>query len=191
MREDALTTRSESLITGEELVTKEGVGPCELVEGRIVPMVPTGDEHGGCEAHFASVLLSFVKPRKLGKVRAGEVGIYTRRNPDTVRAADVLFITKERYAQRQRKSGYLDVAPDLIVEILSPDDSWSRVMHKLGEYFACGVRLVWVADPETRTIHSYRSLTDVRVLTEKDHLPGDEVLPGFSVPVASLFDVEA
>jgi Uma2 family endonuclease len=82
----------------------------------------------------------------------------------------------------------LDVAPELIVEILSPDDRWSEVKQKLKEYFAIGVQLVWVADPADKTIYAYRSLTDVREFTEKDTLTGDEVLPGFSVLVADLFE---
>ena len=73
------------------------------------------------------------------------------------------------------------------MEILSPDDRWSELTQKLREYFAIGVRLVWVADPAARTVFAYRSLTDVREFTEKDNLPGDDVLPGFSAPVASLF----
>ncbi len=124
----------------------------------------------------------------MGKVRVGEVGIYIRRNPDTVRAADVAYISNDRYAQRKKKRGYLDVAPDLVVEIMSPDDRWSEVTQKLREYFSIGVRLVWVADPAVRTVYAYRSLTDVREFTEADTLPGDDVLPGLSVPVASLFE---
>jgi len=175
------------LITGEELAALGNVNPCELVEGRIVPMGPTGDEHGRIELNIGAELLAFVRSHKLGEVRVGEVGIYTRRNPDTVRGADVLFISSERYAQ-QRSPGFLDVAPDLVVEILSENDRWSDMMQKLREYFAIGVRLVWVADPRARSLYAYRALTDVREFTESDDLPGDDVLPGFSVKVAQLFE---
>ena len=150
-------------------------------------MTPTGDQHGSCEGNFYYALRSFVDSHKLGKVRVGEVGIYTRRNPDTVRAADVLFISNERYAQI-KSPGYLDVAPDLVVEVLSPNDYWIEVTQKLREYFAIGVRLVWVADPQTHSVHAYRALTDVREFTANDDLPGDDVLPGFSVKVAQLFE---
>ncbi len=87
------------IITGDELAAMGDAGPCELVEGKIVPMTPTGDEHGGYEGNFYAALRSFVEATGSGKVRVGEVGIYTHRNPDTVRAADVLFISNERYAQ--------------------------------------------------------------------------------------------
>jgi Uma2 family endonuclease len=186
MAVDIIATQTD-LITGEELARMGDIGPCELVRGRIVPMSPTGDAHGGYEANICYEIHTFVKAHKLGKVRVGEVGIYTARNPDTVRGADAIFISHERYAQKQSKS-YLDVAPDLVVEILSPNDAWSEVMQKLREYFAIGVRLIWVADPTTRTVFAYRSITDVREFTDRDELPGDDVLPGFAAPVAQLFE---
>ncbi len=189
--------QTETLVTGEELLAMGDIGRCELIKGRLVMMSPTGDEHGGYESNFDEHLKAFVRRHKLGKVRVGEVGIYTRRSPDTVRGADVVFISNERYAQRQKKAGFLDVAPDLIVEItpalaagasVSPDDRWSEVKQKLREYFSIGVRLVWVADPADKTVYAYRSLTDVREFTENDMLTGDDVLPGFSVKVADLFE---
>jgi len=180
--------QTQMLVTGEELLAMGDIGPCELVEGRIVMMSPTGDEHAAYESNFDEHLKAFVRKHKLGKVRVGEVGIYIHRNPDTVRAADVAFISNEQYAKRKQKGGYLDVAPELIVEIMSPDDRWSEVKQKLREYFSVGVKLIWVADPSDRTVYVYRSLTNVRELTEADTLTGEDVLPGFAVPVASLFE---
>jgi len=175
-------------VTGEELAAMEDLGACELVEGRIVPMTPTGYAHGACEGNVYEVLKTYARHRGLGKVLVGEVGIYTRRAPDTVRAADVLFISNERDARRTAASPFLDVAPDLVVEVMSPSNSWTEVMQKLREYFAIGVRLVWVVDPESKTVCAYRSTTDLRELTLADSLSGDDVLPDFSVPVASLFE---
>jgi Uma2 family endonuclease len=179
---------NERLLTGEEVVRMEDIGPCELVEGRIVPVSMAGDAHGGCVCNFASELHAFTGPKGLGKVRAGDVGVYTRRDPDTVRAADVLFISNERYAKRTRELSVLDVAPELVVEVRSADQAWAKVRRKLVEYFAIGVRLVWVADLPTRTIRAYRSPSDYRVLAEGEDLSGEDVLPGFSVPVAHFFD---
>lgn len=182
-----IAATEKRLFTAEELAAMRDLGPCELISGRIVPMTPTGDEHGAIEANVAAELQAYVREKNLGKVRSGEVGIYARRNPDTVRAADVLYISHERYA-RKTSSIFLDVAPDLIVEILSPSDSWTEVTQKLRDYFAIGVRMVWVIDPAARTIYAYRSLTDIREFTASDMLPGDDVLPGFSIPVARLFE---
>jgi Uma2 family endonuclease len=183
-----LTATKPELITGEVLAEMEDIGPHELVEGRIVPMSPTGNRHGEIEINIGAELRAFVRSHKLGRVQVGEVGIFTRRDPDTVRAADILFISNERYAQQQ-SSGFLTVAPDLIVEILSTSDRWTDVTQKLREYFDIGVRLVWIVDPEAQRIYAYRSLTEVQEFTEKDELSGDEVLPGFSAPVAELFEI--
>jgi Uma2 family endonuclease len=182
------TLTETKLITGEELAALGNLGRCELIEGRVVPMAPTGDEHGGIEIKIGGKLDVFATTHKLGKVRVDEVGIYTHRNPDTVRGADALFISNERYAQKKSPS-FLDVAPELVVEILSPNDSWSDVTQKLREYFAIGVQLVWVVDPQARIIYAYRSMTDVREFTGHDDLPGDEILPGFLVKVAELFEI--
>ena len=180
--------QTEALLTGEEALALGDIGSYELIEGRIVYTSPTGVAHGDYESNFVEFLKAFVRKNKLGKVVSGEVGLYTHRNPDTVRGADVAFISNDRYAQRQQQSGFLDVAPELIVEILSPDDRWSEVKQKLKEYFSIGVKLVWVADPADKTVYAYRSLTDVREFTAADALTGDDVLPGFSVQVAELFE---
>ena len=175
-------------ITGEELAELPNRGPCELVLGRIVPMSPTGGEHGRIEGNFFRVLDAFARSRQLGKVLVGEVGVFTRRSPDSVRGADVAFISNERYARLEPKRGFLNVPPELVVEVLSPHDSVSGLTQKLREYFAAGVRLVWVADPEAKAVLAYRSLTDVRELRESDRISGDDVLPGFEIEVKALFE---
>ena len=177
-----------SLITGDELARAPDPGRCELVRGQIVLAKPTFREHGRVEGNFYHELRSFAEPRKMGKVLVGEVGVYTRRDPDTIRGADVAFLSNERYARCRGRRGFLDVAPDLVVEVLSASETRACVEEKLGEYFACGVRLVWVADPATSIVCAYRSLEDSREFGAGDVLPGDEVLPGFSVPVSRLFE---
>ncbi len=178
---------SPPLVTGEDLFKMGDLGRTELVKGVIVQMSPTGYLHGRLEKRFSVVLDAFVRERKLGEVFSGEVGIYTARHPDTVRGADVAFVSNERMAQ-VKSSSYLDVAPELVVEILSPDDRWSDLMEKLGEYLNIGVLMVWLADPKTRSVYVYRSLTDVQRLTADDVLSGGDVLPGFSVSVGALLD---
>lgn len=176
------------LVTSEQLERIVGSGPCDLVEGRIVRLPPTGGEHGRIEGRLYAWLDAFVAPRGLGQVLVGEVGIVTRRDPDTVRGADVLFISTERYARLSRPSGYLDVPPELVVEILSPWDKPSDVVVKLRDYFAAGVDAVWVVDPQTRTVRIHRSADDFRTLTVRDTLTAEGPLDGFSVPVARLFE---
>ncbi len=190
MAQEILTPTTETAtrpISGEELATLGEVGPCELVEGSIVPMTPAGFEHGAVELTVGAVLRSFVRGHNLGRVMVGEVGIYTRRNPDTVRGADVLYISHERYAHQQSRS-FLDVAPDLVVEILSPDNTPAEMRQKIEEYFTIGVRLVWIVSPRRRSVVVYRSPADQREYGDTEDLTGEAVLPGFRIPVASLFD---
>jgi Uma2 family endonuclease len=175
-----------SPISGEELFAMRGLGRAELVKGEIIHMSPTGHPHAFVEFRVGKVLSNFVDKHKLGQVLGGEMGVYTSRDPDTVRGVDVAFISNERLAQVQ-SSGYLDVAPELIVEIVSPGDTWTEITQKLEEYFAIGVKLIWVADPSRQRVHVYRSLTEVEILTSVDELTGSEVLPGFQIPVADLF----
>jgi Uma2 family endonuclease len=181
-------TVAEKKITGEELARMGDIGPCELVDGRIVPMPPTGDAHGGVELRFGQALDAHVTPRRLGKVRVGEVGIYIAFDPDRVRAADALYISADRHARRSRERAFLDVAPEIVVEVLSPEDRAIDLHRKLGDYFSIGVKLVWVADPEVRVVHAYRTLTDVRAFGAGDTLTAEEILPGLAVPVDSLFE---
>lgn len=173
-------------ITGEELFALGDIGSCELVEGEIIQMSPTGEKHGIIEFNLGGELRTFVRQHNLGRVSGGEVGIYVKRKPDTVRGADVVFISNERYAQIRSKS-FLDVAPDLVVEILSPDDRWNEVMRKLEEYLEIGVRVVWIVDPETVSVFAYRSMTDVRRFEKNEALTAEDILPGFAIAVAELF----
>ena len=149
-------------------------------------MSPTGGEHGSIESDLGSVLRHFVREHNLGWVMTGEVGIYTRRQPDRVREADVVFLSKERWPDPLPK-GFLEVAPDLVVEIMSPNDRWQDVRQKLAEYFAIGVRWVWIVEPENQTVLVFRSATDMQQYGMNDMLVGEGVLDGFTLTVASLF----
>jgi Uma2 family endonuclease len=180
--------QQEKLITGEEFATMPGPKRLELVRGRIGPMTPPpGFEHGTTETRLGGQMDAFVQARKLSEVAGGEVGVYTSRNPDTVRGVDILFISHDQLAKRDKNLKYLDVAPELIVEIRSPSNTEPALAEKLAEYFAIGVKLVWVADPATRTVRVYRSLTEMRVLSDDDDLSGEDILPGFLIPVAKIF----
>ncbi|MEZ4732858.1 MAG: Uma2 family endonuclease [Caldilineaceae bacterium] len=175
----------EKLISGEEFLAMGDIGPCQLVNGRIVPMSTTGGEHGLIEAELLRHLGNFNAQRKSGWVLGGEAGVYTRRNPDTVRGMDAAFISKERHPARPK--GYLAVAPELLVEVVSPNDRWKEIQAKLKEYFAIGVDYVWLIEPEERTVFIYTELTEVIRLGAEDMLRGEGPLAGFEVPLAELF----
>jgi len=175
------------LISGEELFTMGGIGPCELIDGRIVAMSPTGQEHGTIEINVALALKAFASSGRLGTVMGGEIGIYTRRNPDRVRAADVILISNARRAQAPPSAGYLTVAPEVIVEILSPTDLWQEVRKKIEEYFAIGTEQVWIVEPANKALLVYRSPTSASKYGEEDTLTGEGILNGLTLPVAPLF----
>ncbi len=177
-------------VTGDELLRMPGLDPCELVAGRIVRMTPTNPTHGRIEANanVAAALKRFVSTQNLGVVMVGEVGVFTGRNPDTVRAADVLYLSHERDARRSRPQGFLDVAPELIVEILSPTDRSDPVQRKLREYFAAGVRLVWVIDPAAPMVQVHRDRGEPLSLAPGEVVTGEDVLPGFELTVEDVFE---
>ena len=175
-------------VTGDELLGMPWLNPCELVGGRIVRMTPTNPTHGRIEVNVAAALRAFVRTHNLGVVMAGEVGVFTTRNPDTVRAPDILFLSHERDARRTRRDGFLEVAPDLVVEILSPTDRPDAVRRKLHEYFTAGVRMAWVIDPATRTVRVHRPGCESRSVAAGEVIAGDHVLPGFVLPVDEVFE---
>ena len=159
----------------------------ELVKGEIITMPPAGFEHGGIAAHITFRISEVVFQQKLGRVYAAETGFILSRDPDTVRAPDAAFVSNERLALQVRRYGFFDAAPDLAVEVASPDDTANDIQEKVIEYLEAGTRLVWIVQPRTRTITVYRSLKDIRVLRADETLDGADVLPGFSMIVSECF----
>jgi Uma2 family endonuclease len=176
----------ERLMTGEELARRRDLNPCELVNGRVVPMAPAGHIHGEVESRLDVKLALYAQETGSGRVMVGEVGIYTGRDPDTVRGADIVFISHGRYA-RCGPSAFLDVPPELVVEILSPEDRPGQVKEKIQEYLSAGVDRVWFVDSRRRSVLVYHSSGQVETLETGDILRDEEILPGFSLPLSELF----
>jgi Uma2 family endonuclease len=173
------------LMTGDELLAMGNIGRCELIDGRLVNMSPTGDRHAFLESTLAFELNLFVRERKLGRVMTGEVGIYIRHNPDRVRGADIAFVSKEKLSTPS--GGFLEVAPELVIEIMSPTDRWEEVREKLTDYFSIGIEQVWIVEPGNRKVLVYRSSIDVQEFGEGDALVSEGILDGFALDVTTLF----
>jgi Uma2 family endonuclease len=159
----------------------------ELVEGELHQMAPPGSQHGWVGNNLGWRLGQFVEAHQLGAVFAAETGFLLGRDPDTVRAPDIAFVTKDQLARCGLPEGYFPEAPTLAVEVVSPSDTAEEVDSKVRSWLTAGTQLAWVVYPGGRSITVYRSLDDICVLTEKDELLGDAVVPGFKCAVADLF----
>lgn len=175
----------ERLMTGEELARYPDFHG-ELVNGRPVPMPMAGRSHAQLVMRFGAKLVSYAEATGRGRVLGGEAGLYTRRDPDTVRGADVLFISHERYA-RCGPLTFLDVAPELVVEIYSPDDRPGEAARKVEEYLSIGVDRVWLVSSRRRTIQIHRADAEPETLGIGDILRDEQILPGFSLSLSDLF----
>ena len=107
-----------------------------------------------------------------------------------MRAPDVAFIRREHLRTAGRVVGYREGAPDLAVEVVSLEDLYTEVDAKVAMWFEYGVHMVIVVNPRRRVVSVYRSPTQVRILTEADVLDGEDVVPGWTMPVADLFEDE-
>jgi Uma2 family endonuclease len=159
----------------------------ELVKGELRTMPPSGGEHGARTNYVNVPLGAYVDDQDLGIVVAAETGFLLHRDPDTVRAPDVAFIRKDRIPPGSLPKKYIPFPPDLAVEVVSPSDTMEEVEEKVAEWLDAGTRLVWVVLPRRRIIKVYRSSTEVTILTDKDELDGQDVVPGFRLPVARVF----
>lgn len=175
------------LYTGEELWDLCQAGESyELLKGELVEMPPGSEEHGFKGMRLPGYFAHYVYESNLGEVALAETGFYLERNPDTVRAPDMAFIAQDRLPEKFSRK-WSDTIPDLVMEVVSPNDTEEAVEEKIGEWLVAGVRLAWMVSPRTSTVRVYRSPEDCRVLTVADTLDGAEVVPGFTFPVARIF----
>ena len=159
----------------------------ELVKGELRTMPPASYGHGRVAGELFRLIANHVEAHQLGDTLAAETGFVIGRDPDTVRAADVAFVTARRVPEEPFAVSFAHLAPDLVAEVVSPSQTAKEIEEKAADWLQAGVRLVWVIYPSTRSVTVYRSLSDVRILTENDHLDGEDVLPGFSCRVGDLF----
>jgi Uma2 family endonuclease len=182
-----MSTVEQRTYTPEDLLTMPEGKHLELVDGELVEksMSMLG---AWVAVQLIELLNEFVRTRQLGLVMS-ETASYQcfPDDPDRIRRPDVSFILKGRLNQEQFQFGHCRVAPDLAIEVVSPNDRYFDVEHKVGEYLSARVRIVWVFNPDRRNVRVFALDGTVRQLGENDELTGDDVLPGFRVRVGCLF----
>ena len=149
-------------------------------------MAPAGGPHGRVAGKAFLRLGMLVDSAELGEVFAAETGFKLASNPDTVRAPDVAFVSRERIERIGIPDGYWPGAPDLVIEVVSPGDTFTEVEEKVIEWLAAGCRMVIVLDPRKRTASVYRGPA-ARLLSANEMLSGEDVVPGWVVAVKDLF----
>jgi Uma2 family endonuclease len=179
-------TAAEKLMTADELArTAIPDKQVELIRGRLVVREPPSTHHGAVAGNLAFELGAFVRRAEVGQVFPQDTGFKIETDPDTVRGPDVAFVARERL-DRIPTEGYAELAPDLVVEVLSPGDRAGEVLARVGDFLAAGTRLVWVVDPRRREARVFRPDGSVVVIDEEGALDGEDVLPGFTCSLSAV-----
>lgn len=181
-------TVEQKLMTADELLRlPRGRDRHELVRGELRTMPPGGWDHG-CEGFdFAFSLAVHVRQHALGDVVAAETGFLLTRDPDTVRSPDAAFVRADRVPLLGTNPGYIEGAPDLAVEVISPNDLYTEVDEKVAAWLEHGTRLVFVVNPRRKTVAVRRADGSVAVVGMADTLEGEDVVPGWTLPIRDLF----
>ena len=175
-------------MTGEELLLMPDDGHRhELIRGELKHKPFVGSYHGSLAANVLVLLAGYVRANGLGHTYVA-AGYILSSDPDTVRAPDVAFVSRESLEDIGETEGYWPGAPDLVVEIISPNDRYTEVEEKVAEWLEAGARMVIVVNPRRRSVRVHRSLSDVIDLTEGDAIDGADVVPGWILPVTEIFE---
>ena len=180
-------TTKPKLVTAEELLRMprgEGVR-YELIRGVLVAKMPTGRPHSEAVIRTGTLINVYSDTNDYGTAFSGEPGYRLERDPDTVKAPDVAWFAPGRLPEEGQ--GFPELAPDLAIEVKSPSNSNPEMAAKAAMWLSYGSQQVWVEDPERVTATVFRPNVAPVTLGEDDVLDGGDLLPGFSVPVWSLF----
>ena len=184
-----MTTTQTQLLTADDLLRLYSKGVRgELIRGELCETMPSGGKHGEVVVNMVIPMGSHIKSRRLGRLAASDSGVLLERDPDTVREPDIAYISAERLPLDVEVTGYYEVVPDLVVEVVSPGDSAREVMDKALMWLSYGTRLVWAVNPGSHTVDVYKPRERTVTLGVDDALDGLDVLPGFTCPVRDIFD---
>ncbi|MDX1967298.1 MAG: Uma2 family endonuclease [Planctomycetaceae bacterium] len=181
-----MSTVATNLMTAREFAALDPRVASELIRGEVVEMPVPGVRHGVVTKN-AVFLLEFWNRANQGRwLVGGEAGVITERDPDSVRGPDAFVISRQRVPGGLAVPGFLELPPEVCIEILSPNDVWKDVIAKVDEYLQAGVLEIWVIDPEERQIHVYQPAAAPRSLGKADELTSG-VLDGFRSPASAFF----
>jgi Uma2 family endonuclease len=161
---------------------------CLLIEGELQELSPVGGEHAEIGYRLQMSLGAYVWQHRLGILFTPDAGFIFSRSPDTLLSPDAAFVRDDRLPPPPRTS-FLEVVPDLVVEINSPFDRRADIERKIGVYLRAGVPLVWEIEPKTRSVTVYRPGHESEIVTDTGELDGGEVVPGFRLAVSRLFEL--
>jgi Uma2 family endonuclease len=158
----------------------------ELVRGEVIELPPPVKPHGVICLNVGCILGNYTFERGSGYVTCNDTGVILERDPDTVRGPDVaLYEDASTFEELHPKYG--EVPPRLAVEVLSPNDRANKVLRKINDYPRCGVGLVWVIDPESRTVTVHRPGQSQVEYGAEQELSGEDVLPNFRCRIVDFF----
>jgi Uma2 family endonuclease len=179
----------KTLVTCEEFERIAPIlGPCELIDGEVIQLSPGGPGHSYVCSEINTILNNFVKRKKLGRVLGNEAGIRIDEQLPRSRGADIAFISYKRLPPGKLPDEFLKVGPELVVEVFPAKGSWDEMQEKIDDYHKVRVEMVWVADPQTRTVKLYPRKGEPTIIHDGSVITGGKILPGFSCPVAKFFD---
>ncbi len=159
----------------------------ELIRGELLSMPPTSDEHGSLMLHLSALLWTYQRSHPEIKCFAGDTGFLLGREPDTLVGPDLAAVRVERLPADFPRRTYVDLAPDFVIEILSPSERPAQLNRKVQQYLDAGVRLIWLVDPARRTITAHSPDQPPSVVEVEAEIDGGDVLPGFRLALADLF----
>lgn len=176
-----VTTR---LFTADELFQLGPDAPYELIEGDLIEVSPQGRVHGRAVSNLAFFLTSEIRSGVSGELLTGDIGFILARSPDTVLEPDIAFVRAEHLVDAG--DGFLELAPDLAIEVVSPSNTASEIARKIAIYLGAGTSEVWVVRPKQRDVTVHHSDGRVEVLRGADRLEGP-IFPNLVLPIDQIF----
>jgi Uma2 family endonuclease len=183
LEEDGMV--ATKVFTADDLLTMPG--DYELIRGELREVSPSSLEPTVITINVSSALFSHVRAHRLGLITSADGGFTLFPDRQSVVAPDLGFIRRERIPASFDRQHFFPGPPDAALEVVSPSDSYNEVSEKVQLYLEAGVRLIWVAIPKRRVVEVYRPGQARRILTENDELDGEDVIPGFRMPIREVF----